>query len=63
MRYAENGGQFLGKYSQTVGQRKRCCETAIHKVCNVTHFLLAIGKDVMRLPFIKCAMSLTSCWS
>ena len=32
-------------------------------MCNVTHFLLVKGKDVMRLPFTKCAISLTNCWS
>ena len=45
------------------GRRKRCDETIFHQVCNVTHFLLVIGKDVMRLSFTKCAMSLTRCWS
>ena len=48
-------------HSLAVGCRKRCDETAFPKMCNVTHFLLVIGKDVMRLPFTKCAMSLTSC--
>ena len=43
--------------------RKRCEETAFHKMCNVTHFLFIIGKDVMRLPFTKFAMPLTGCWS
>ena len=34
------------------------------KMCNVTHNLFkVIGKDVMRLPFTKCAMSPTLCWS
>src|SRR6266550_933732 len=32
-------------------------------MCNVTHSLLVVGKDVMRLPFTKCAMSLTTCLS
>ena len=50
-------------HSQAVGHRKRCDETALHKMCNVTHLLLVMGKDVMRLPFTKCAMSLTCCWS
>ncbi len=33
---------------------------------NVTHILLVVGKDVMRvmtLPFTECGMSLTNCWS
>ena len=38
-------------HSLPVGHRKRCNETAFHKMCNVTHKLLVIGKDVMRLPF------------
>ena len=48
-----------------VGPRKRCDETALHKMCLVTHSLLVIAKDAMRpwLPFKKCAMSLTTCWS
>src|SRR6266550_381291 len=53
-------------HSLAVGHRKRCDETAFHTMCNLTHFLLVIGKDVMRvmrLPFTKCAISLTSCWS
>ncbi len=37
--------------------------TGFHQICNVTHNLLVIGKDVIRLPFTKCAMSLTFCWS
>ncbi len=37
--------------------------SAFHKMCNVTHFLLVIGIDLIRLPFTKSAMSLTSCWS
>src|SRR6266576_2249447 len=37
-------------HSLAVGHRKRCDETAFHKMCNVTHKLLVIGKDVMRLP-------------
>ena len=41
--------------------RKRCGETMLHKMCNVTHKLLVMGKYVMRLPFTKCAMSLTCC--
>ena len=38
-------------------------ETTFHNVCNVTYFLSIIGKDVVRLPSITCAISLTSCWS
>jgi hypothetical protein len=37
-----------------VGYRKRCDKTAFHK-CDVTHLLLVIGKDLMKLPFTKCA--------
>ena len=49
--------------SLAVGHRKRCDEIAFHKSCNIkAHNLLVRGK-VMRLPFTKCAMSLTSCWS
>ena len=54
-------------HSQSVGHRKRCDETAFHKMCNVTHFLLVTGKNVMNheTAFHKCLcqMSLTSCWS
>ena len=42
---------------------KRCHETTFHTMCNITHSLLIMVKDVMRLPFTKCARSLTSCWS
>ncbi len=28
-------------------------------MCNVTHKLLVIGKDVIRLPFTKCATCVT----
>ena len=31
--------------------------TAFHTVCNVTHNLLVIAKDVMRLSFTKCALN------
>ena len=58
--------QNVQHHSLAVGShRKRCGETVIvfHKTCNVTHLLLVIGKYVIRLPFTKCAMSLTSCWS
>ena len=46
-------------YSHAVGHMKRCDETiagdetALHKMCNIAHFLLVIGKDGMRLPFTK----------
>ena len=30
-------------------------------MCNVTHLLLVIGTDVLRMLFTKCVMSLTSC--
>ena len=48
-------------HSLPVSHRKRCDETAFHKIWNVTNFLLVIGKDVMKLPFTECAMPLTSC--
>ena len=50
--------QNMQCHSQTVGHSKRCDETAFHKMCNtyVTHWLLIIAKDVMRLPFPKCAI-------
>ena len=38
-------------HSQTVGHRKRCDETTSQNAQCVTHRLLVIGKDVMRLPF------------
>ena len=50
-------------HSLAVGHRKRSDETTFHKRCYVTHCLLVIGEDLMRLPFTKCAMSLTGCWS
>ena len=37
-------------------------ETGFHKSCNIAHILLVIGKDVIRLAFTKCALSLTCCW-
>ncbi len=43
-------------HSPAVGHRKRGDESAIHKMCNVAHLLLVIGKDVMRLSFTNCAM-------
>ena len=49
-------------YSHPVGHRKGCDETALQKMCNVTHNLLVIGRDVIILPFTKSAMSLTPCW-
>ncbi len=33
-------------------------ESAFHTMCKVTHLLLVIGKDVMRLPFIQYEISL-----
>ena len=33
-----------------VGYKKICDETALHKMFNVTHLLLVIGKNVLRLP-------------
>ena len=38
-------------HSHAVGHRKRCDEIALHQMCNVTHRLLVMGGDVMRLPF------------
>ena len=29
---------------------------------DVTYLLFVIGKDMMRLSFMKCAMSFTCCW-
>ena len=55
--------QNVQYHSLPVGHRKRCDETAFHTMCHVTHLLLVIGTDVMRLPFTGCAMSLTNCWS
>ena len=46
-----------------IGHRKICDETAFHKMCNVTHTLLVMGEGVVRLPFPKCDVSLTPCWS
>ena len=34
-------------HSLAVGHRKRCDQTAFHKMCNVTHLLLVIRKDVI----------------
>ena len=36
-------------HSLPVGHRKRCDEIAFHKMCNVAHLLLAIGKDVTQI--------------
>ena len=38
-------------------------ETAFDKMCNVTCFLVIIGKDVISLCITRCAMSLACCWS
>ena len=54
--------QNVQHHTQAVGHGRRCDETAFHRICNVPHKLLVIGKDMMRLPFTKCAMSLTPCW-
>ena len=40
-------------HSLPVCHRKWCDKTTFHKICNVTHFLLVIGKDVMTPPFTK----------
>ncbi len=55
--------QVVQCHSLAISHRKRGDETAFHKMWNVTHSLLVIGKDGIRLPFTKCAMSLTRCWS
>ena len=47
-------------HSLPVGHRRRCDETAFHKMHNVTHSLSVIGKDVMRLPSTKSLILLTS---
>ena len=54
--------QYMQCHSQPVGHRRRCDETAIHNMYNVTHLLLVQvkGKNVMRLPS-QNVMSLTSC--
>ena len=46
-----------------VGHMKRCDATVCQRMGNVTHLLLVIGHDVMRLPCTKYEMSLTCCWS
>jgi len=45
-------------HSLSVGDRKKCDETAFHKMWNVTHSLLVIGKDVMRQPSTTYGMLL-----
>jgi len=55
--------QSVQCHSQTVSHRKEHHETTFHKMCNVTHILFIIRKDLMTLQFTKCAMSLTGCWS
>ena len=47
--------QNMQCHSLAVGHRKRSDETAFHKMCNITHLLLVVGKDWMRLPSTKCA--------
>ena len=37
--------------------RKRCDEDAFHKMCNITHRLLVIGNNVMRLTLTKCEIT------
>ena len=54
--------QNLQCHSQAVGW-KRCDETTFHKMCNITHILLVIGEDMMRLPSTRWAIYLTCCWS
>src|SRR6266576_2994373 len=52
LKHVENAGQKdLQCHSQAVGQGKRGDDSAFDKICNVTHSLLVIQKDVMRLPF------------
>jgi len=48
-RYDETG--FHKICNPSLADWKRCDETALHKICNVTHKLIVIGKNVMRLPF------------
>ena len=55
--------QHVQSHSHSVGHRNRCHNTAFHNMCNLTHILFVIENDVIRLPFTKCAISLTSCWS
>ena len=44
-------------HSQPVGHRKGCDENAIHRMCKVTHSLLVIRKDVMRLFHKMCKVT------
>jgi hypothetical protein len=47
-------------HSLPVGHKKSCDETPFQKMSNVTDKLLVIGKDAIRSPFIKKAMSPTN---
>ncbi len=49
--------QNVQYHSQAISHRKQCHETGFHKMCDVTHWLLVIGKDMMRSSFTKCAIS------
>ena len=41
-------------HSLAVGHRKKCdIRLPFTKLCNVTHLLLVIGKDVMRVPYLS----------
>src|SRR6266576_1187896 len=52
----------LTKYAMSLTRCwEKCGETTFHKTYNVTHLLLFIGKDVIRLCVTKCAISLTFC--
>ena len=42
-------------HSLAVGHMTSCHETASHTTWNITHMLLVIGTDMMRLAFTKCA--------
>ena len=52
----ETISQNVQCYSLAVRDRKRGDESTIHKMCHVTHSLLVIRKDVMRVPFtsVQC---------
>ena len=53
--------QNVQHHSQTVDHRRICDKAVLHKICNVTHKLLVIEKDLMRLTFqMKCSDSQTS---
>ena len=43
----------MQSHSLAVGHRKRCYGTVFHKMCNIAHKLLVVGKEVMKLP-VKC---------